>query len=325
MHNEEMRILTGIKPSGHLQIGNYFGAIKPAIDLQSQGEGIYFIADYHALTTVQDPKLFRTYIEEVELGWLACGLDPQKSIFFRQSAIPEVNELAWLLSIITPMGLLERCHAYKDAVSNGHAPSHGLFAYPVLMAADILLYQGDIVPVGKDQKQHVEVTRDLALKFNEKFGKVFRIPEPRTSDDVAIIVGIDGRKMSKSYDNTLQLFGDEKTFSKRVMSIKTDSTPMDAPKPVEGSTLVDLYRLVATPEELAEFKADMQRGGKGYGDFKKQLLARMQTYFAPIREKYFDLKSRPDEVRDIMQDGTKRARAIAQKTLEAAREAVGLI
>lgn len=319
-----MRIFTGVKPSGHLQIGNYFGAIKPALDLQDKGEGIYFIADYHALTTVQDAALFRSYIEEVELGWLACGLDPKKSIFFRQSAIPEVNELAWLLSILTPMGLLERCHAYKDAVANGFAASHGLFAYPVLMAADILLYQADVVPVGKDQKQHVEVTRDLAMKFNEKFGEVFRLPEPRISEEVATIVGIDGRKMSKSYDNTLQMFGDEKVFNKRVMSIKTDSTPIEAPKPVEGSTLVELFKLVSTPEELAEFKADMQRGGRGYGDFKKQLLAKLQTYFAPIRERYFELKSRPDDVRDIMQDGTRRARAIAQKTLDAARHAVGL-
>lgn len=319
-----MRIFTGVKPSGHLQIGNYFGAIKPALDLQDKGEGIYFIADYHALTTVQNATEFRSYIEEVELGWLACGLDPKKSIFFRQSAVPEVNELAWLLSTICPMGLLERCHAYKDAVANGHSPSHGLFAYPVLMAADILLYQSDIVPVGKDQKQHVEVTRDLAIKFNEKFGEVFRLPEPRISEDVATIIGIDGRKMSKSYDNTLQMFGDEKVFSKRVMSIKTDSTPVEAPKPIEGSTLVDLFKLVATPEELAEYKADMQRGGHGYGDYKKQLLARMQSFLAPIRERYFDLKSRPQDVRDIMEDGTKRARAIAQKTLEAARHAVGL-
>lgn len=319
-----MRIFTGVKPSGHLQIGNYFGAIKPALDLQNQGEGIYFIADYHALTTVQNAEEFRSYIQEVELGWLACGLDPKKSIFFRQSAIPEVNELAWLLSILTPMGLLERCHAYKDAVSNGFAASHGLFAYPVLMAADILLYQADVVPVGKDQKQHVEVTRDLAMKFNEKFGTVFTLPEPRISEDVATIIGIDGRKMSKSYDNTLQMFGDEKLFQKRVMSIKTDSTPVEAPKPVEGSTLVELYKLVATPEELAELKADMQRGGRGYGDYKKQLLERLKTYFGPIRERYFDLKSRPDDVRDIMQDGTKRARAIAQKTLDAARHAVGL-
>ncbi|PAW77075.1 MAG: tryptophan--tRNA ligase [Verrucomicrobia bacterium Tous-C9LFEB] len=319
-----MRIFTGVKPSGHLQIGNYFGAIKPALDLQNQGEGIYFIADYHALTTVQNADEFRSYIEEVELGWLACGLDPKKSIFFRQSAIPEVNELAWLLSTLTPMGLLERCHAYKDAVSNGFAASHGLFAYPVLMAADILLYQADVVPVGKDQKQHVEVTRDLAMKFNEKFGTVFTLPEPRISEDVATIIGIDGRKMSKSYDNTLQMFGDEKLFQKRVMSIKTDSTPVEAPKPVEGSTLVELYKLVATPEELAEFKADLQRGGRGYGDYKKQLLEKLKTCFAPIRERYFDLKSRPDDVRDIMQDGTKRARAIAQKTLDAARHAVGL-
>ncbi len=319
-----MRIFTGVKPSGHLQIGNYFGAIKPALDLQDQGEGIYFIADYHALTTVQNADEFRSYIEEVELGWLACGLDPKKSIFFRQSAIPEVNELAWLLSTLTPMGLLERCHAYKDAVSNGFAASHGLFAYPVLMAADILLYQADVVPVGKDQKQHVEVTRDLAMKFNEKFGTVFNLPEPRISEEVATIIGIDGRKMSKSYDNTLQMFGDEKLFQKRVMSIKTDSTPVEAPKPVEGSTLVELYKLVATPEELAEFKADMQRGGRGYGDYKKQLLEKLKTCFAPIRERYFDLKSRPDDVRDIMQDGTKRARSIAQKTLDAARHAVGL-
>lgn len=319
-----MRIFTGVKPSGHLQIGNYFGAIKPALDLQNEGEGIYFIADYHALTTVQNADEFRSYIEEVELGWLACGLDPKKAIFFRQSAIPEVNELAWLLSILTPMGLLERCHAYKDAVANGFAASHGLFAYPVLMAADILLYQADVVPVGRDQKQHVEVTRDLAIKFNEKFGTVFRLPEPRISEEVATIIGIDGRKMSKSYDNTLQMFGDEKVFNKRVMGIKTDSTPVEAPKPIEGSTLVDLFKLVATPEELAEFKAEMQRGGRGYGDFKKQLLAKLQGYFAPIRERYFDLKSRPDDVRDIMKDGAQRARAIAQQTLDAARHAVGL-
>jgi tryptophanyl-tRNA synthetase len=319
-----MRIFTGVKPSGHLQIGNYFGAIKPALELQNQGEGIYFIADYHALTTVHNAADFRSYIEEVQLGWLACGLDPKRSIFFRQSAVPEVNELAWLLSIITPMGLLERCHAYKDALANGFAPSHGLFAYPVLMAADILLYQADIVPVGKDQKQHVEVTRDLAIKFNEKFGNVFHIPQPRISEEAATIIGIDGRKMSKSYDNTLQLFGDDKVFKKRVMGIKTDSTPIEAPKPVEGSTLVELFKLVATPEELAAYKVDMQKGGKGYGDYKKLLLEKLQNYFAPIRQRYSELKAHPDDVRDIMADGAKRARAIADQTLQAARHAVGL-
>lgn len=319
-----MRILTGVKPSGFLHLGNYFGAMQPAIRLQNEGEAIYFVADYHALTTVHQASQFRNYLEEVVIGWLACGLDPEKAVFFRQSDVPEVVELSWLLSIVTPMGLLERCHAYKDALSNGRPASHGLFAYPVLMAADILLYQADVVPVGRDQKQHVEVTRDLAQKFNETFAPVFKLPEPRIREEVATVPGLDGRKMSKSYDNQLAIFGDEKTFGKRVMGIKTDSTPVDQPKPIEGSTMVQFFQLVASPEELEEFLGQMKKGGVGYGDLKKQLLNRLLHYFGPFRERYNYYKQRPDEVRDILTAGAKKARALAQPTLDAARAATGL-
>ncbi|PTY01677.1 tryptophan--tRNA ligase [Verrucomicrobia bacterium LW23] len=321
-----MRFLTGVKPSGHLHLGNYFGAMRAAINLQDEGETVYFIADYHALTTVQNREELHTYVREVALGWLACGLDPEKATFFRQSAVPEVHELAWLLSCVTPMGLLERCVSYKDKVVQGFSPNHGLFAYPVLMAADILLYGADVVPVGKDQKQHLEVARDMAVKFNEAFGKqVFKLPEPRIQEEVATITGLDGRKMSKSYNNTLELFGDEAKFKKGVMGIPTDSTPIDQPKPVEGSTLVELHKLVSTPDEHAAFVADMQRGGRGYGDYKKQLLSKLQAYLAPMRERYQHYLHRPDDVDDILQTGASRARELAEPTLNAALEAVGLV
>ena len=320
-----MRVFSGVQPSGALHLGNYFGMIERAIAWQAKAEEpIYFVADYHALTSVADPEALRRNIREVTLAFLACGLDPKKSIFFRQSAVPEVHELAWLLSVVTPMGLLERCHSYKDKTAKGLPASHALFAYPVLMAADILLYQADRVPVGRDQKQHLEVARDIAAKFNEQFGPVFKLPEPDIVDSVAVVPGVDGQKMSKSYRNTLDLFGPEAAFRKAVMGIKTDSTPVEAPKPVEGSTLVALYHLVATPEESAAYAADLQRGGRGYGDYKKDLLAKLDARFAPIRERHAELARDPNLVDDVLADGARRARALAQPTLEAARRAVGL-
>ncbi|MES2308719.1 MAG: tryptophan--tRNA ligase [Verrucomicrobiota bacterium] len=319
-----MRILSGVQPSGALHLGNYFGMMQSAIALQEQGEAFYFIADYHAMTTVQDPKLLQNYIHEIALGFLACGLNPEKAVFFRQSAVPEVHELAWMLSTVTPMGLLERCHSFKDKISRGFSPSHGLFAYPVLMAADILLYQANRVPVGKDQKQHLEVTRDIALKFNEQYGEVFAIPEPDIREAVATVPGLDGQKMSKSYQNTLELFGEPKPFAKKVMGIKTDSTPVESPKPTEGSTLLALYKLVAKPEEYASYEAGFVAGGKGYGDLKKELLVKLESFLAPFQEEYQKFKSNPKMVDEVLHLGGAKARAVAQKTLLKAREAVGI-
>src|SRR5271156_5214769 len=225
-------ILTGIQPSGALHLGNYFGAMLPAVEMQSRGQAVYFIADYHALTSVTSADDLRRYPFDVPAGFLACGLDPARTILFRQSDVPQVHELAWMLSVVTPMGLLERAHSYKDKIAQGAEPSHGLFAYPVLMAADILLYNSDLVPVGKDQKQHLEMARDIAQKFNDRFGPVFKLPEPVIRETTAIVPGIDGRKMSKSYGNTLELFGEDKALEKRIMSISTDSTPVADPKPV---------------------------------------------------------------------------------------------
>ena len=321
-----MRVFSGVQPSGALHLGNYFGMIGRAISYQTPAnEAIYFVADYHALTSVTDPAALRQSVREVTLAFLACGLDPKQSIFFRQSAVPEVHELAWLLSTVTPMGLLERCHSYKDKTAKGLPATHALFAYPVLMAADILLYQADRVPVGKDQKQHLEVARDIAVKFNDQFGPVFKVPEPDIAEAVAVVPGVDGQKMSKSYHNTLDLFGDPRKFSKAVMSIKTDSTPVDQPKPVEGSTLVALYKLVATPEETASYIADMEKGGRGYGDYKKELLAKLDAAFAPYRERHAELSRDPSLIDDVLAEGARRARAIADRTLLAARQAVGLL
>ena len=237
-----MRILTGVQPSGHLHWGNYFGAMKPIIDTQDQGETFVFVAQYHALTTVHDAAALRQATWDVALDFLACGLDPAKACLFRQADVPEVHELAWLLSTVTPMGLLERCHSYKDKLARGLPASHGLFAYPVLMAADILLYQSDVVPVGRDQKQHVEVTRDIAAKFNQTFGEVFKLPEPRIAERVAVIPGLDGQKMSKSYGNTIGLFDDPKDVKAKIMRIATDSTPLEAPKDPDACRVFALYR-----------------------------------------------------------------------------------
>jgi tryptophanyl-tRNA synthetase len=316
--------LSGIQPSGALHLGNYFGAMQPAIELQSQGQALYFIADYHALTSVTQPELLQRYTFDVAAGFLACGLDPARTILFRQSDIPQVHELAWLLSVVTPMGLLERAHSYKDKVAQGAEMSHGLFAYPVLMAADILLYHSDAVPVGKDQKQHLEIARDIAQKFNDRFGPVFKIPEPLIRETTAVVPGVDGRKMSKSYGNTIELFGEGKALEKRIMGIPTDSTPIADPKPVEGSILAQLMKTIGTPEQYDAYAAKMRAGGCGYGDLKKELAAVTREFLAPFQDKYRHYQAQPAEVEAILADGATRARALALPVLEKARAATGL-
>src|SRR5881398_96596 len=260
-----MRILSGIQPSGVLHIGNYFGMMRPAIELQKEGETFYFVADYHALTSLHDAQALRENSRRVALDFLACGLDPERSALFRQSDVPQVAELAWILSTVTPMGLLERAHSYKDKTARGMAASAGLFTYPVLMAADILIYDSDVVPVGKDQKQHIEITRDIAVKTNETFGEIFKLPEPRIQAATETVPGLDGQKMSKSYGNTIDIFGDEKEMRKRVMSIVTDSAAVDAPKDPAQSTIFKLYSLLASKDEIADMRERFLKGGAGYG------------------------------------------------------------
>ena len=319
-----MRILTGIQPSGKLHWGNYFGAMKNAFELQKKGDAFLFIANYHAMTTVREGARLREATRDVALDWLACGLDPEKTVFYRQSDVMEVQELAWFLSCVTPMGLLERCHSYKDKLAHGFDASHGLFAYPVLMAADILIMQTDLVPVGKDQKQHLEVTRDLAIKFNNAYGECFKIPDAYIPDTVATIPGTDGQKMSKSYNNTIQLFEDLKSIKKKIMGIVTDSTPMEQPKEPEGNSIYELYKLFATPEEVAQMAASFRAGNYGYGHAKKALLEAYHRLFDPFRAKREELAKDPAALEDILQDGAKRARAAAAPTMEKVRKAVGL-
>ena len=320
-----MRILSGLQPSGRLHIGNYFGMMEAALKLQTEGDAYYFIADYHSLTSIHDGKLLRDHVRNLAIDFLACGLDPTKCVFFRQSDVPEHCELSWILSTVTPMGLLERCHSYKDKVANGIKPSHGLFAYPVLMAADILIYDADVVPVGRDQKQHVEVTRDIAIKMNETFGEgLFKLPNPRIKEETAVVPGLDGQKMSKSYDNTIQLFEEPAALKKKIMGIKTDSTPVESPKVIEGSSILALYKLVANEADYATMVADHERGGVGYGDFKKRLLAAVTEYFAPFREKRAEIVADPQYVDRVLAEGAEKARAVARKTLARVRDAVGL-
>jgi len=319
-----MRILSGIQPSGRLHIGNYFGMMRPALDLQERGEAFLFIANYHALTTVADPEALRAATRDVALDFLACGLDPQRTAFYRQGDVPEVTELAWLLSVVAPMGLLERCHSYKDKLARGLPASHGLFAYPVLMAADILAVQSDVVPVGRDQKQHVEVTRDLAAKFNAAYGEVFRIPEPAIRDDVAVVPGVDGQKMSKSYGNTVEIFGDPKETRARIMRIVTDSTPLEAPKDPATCTVFALFRLFADEQDRRAMEERYRAGGFGYGQAKKALAERLEAYFAPMRRRREELAREPDRVEAVLRAGAERARAEARATLRRARRAVGL-
>ena len=319
-----MRILSGIQPSGILHIGNYFGMMRPAIALQAEGEAFYFVADYHALTSLKDPAALRENTRRVALDFLACGLDPERVTLFRQSDVPQVTELAWILSTVAPMGLLERATSYKDKIARGLSASAGLFGYPVLMAADILIYDSDLVPVGKDQKQHIEITRDLALKMNEKFGDILRLPEPRIQSATETVPGVDGQKMSKSYGNTIDIFGDEKETRKRVMGIVTDSIPVEASKDPNSSTIFQLYSLVASNDEAAAMREAFQRGGSGYGDFKKQLFAKLWDYFEPMRQRREEILRNNSYVEDVLTQGAKKANAVANRVMARVRTAVGL-
>jgi tryptophanyl-tRNA synthetase len=320
-----MRILTGLQPSGKLHVGNYFGAMEPAVRLQNEGETFYFIADYHAMTSSQNAEELRKNVRELAIDFLACGLDPERAVFFRQSAVPEVNELAWLLSTVSPMSLLEKCHSYKDKIANGIHPNHALFAYPVLMAADILLYDSNRVPVGKDQKQHLEVTRDLVGKFNEIYGEgILTLPEPIIREETGVILGLDGRKMSKSYGNTLPIFGEEKPTKKLIMRIVTDSTPVEEPKPTENSTILALYKLFSSEADHATMVADHEKGGFGYGDLKKRLAEAYWDYFAPMRARREEIVADPGYVDSVLAKGAERARAEAVKVLDRVRAATGL-
>jgi len=319
-----MRILSGIQPSGRLHIGNYFGMMEPAIALQNEGEAFYFIADYHALTTVSDPEVLRQNVRDVAVDFLACGLDPEKAVFFRQSDVPEVTELSWILSTVTPVGLLERCHSYKDKVARNMEATHALFAYPVLMAADILIYDSHVVPVGDDQKQHLEVTRDIAQKMNNRYGDVFVMPKARIREEKAKVPGLDGQKMSKSYGNILEVFGAAKPSRKKIMSIVTNSTPVEAPKNPDGSIIVELYKLFASPDDVKKMEDDYRAGGVGYGEFKKRLAEAYAEFFASRRAKRDELLAAPDYIDEVLRKGAERAREVATVTMDRVRKAVGL-
>jgi tryptophanyl-tRNA synthetase len=319
-----MRILSGVQPSGEAHLGNYFGAIRQHVELQARGQGIYFIADYHSMTSLRDGAKRRELVRELALDYLACGLDPRRSILYRQSDLPETCELTWLLTTVTPMGLLQRATSYKDKLAAGLSPDHGLFAYPVLQAADILQFRADVVPVGQDQKQHIEMARDIGAKFNQAYGReVFVLPEPQILEEVAVVPGVDGRKMSKSYDNVLRMFWPEKQLRKAVMAVVTDSTPVEAPKD-PAQALFQLWSLFATKEEREAMLARAKAGGLGYGEVKKDLAERMLHYFEPMRQRREELARRPGDVEDILRDGARRARELALETWAAARDAAGV-
>jgi tryptophanyl-tRNA synthetase len=320
-----MRILSGIQPSGILHIGNYFGMMRPAIALQDEGEALYFIADYHALTSLRDPKALRENSQRVALDFLACGLDPGKAALFRQSDVPQVTELSWILSTVTPKSRLELAHSYKDKIARGMPANAGLFTYPVLMAADILIYDSDVVPVGKDQKQHIEITRDIATRINETYGsEVLKLPEPRVQAKTEVVPGLDGQKMSKSYGNTIDIFGEEKETRKRIMSIVTDSVAVEAPKNPDESTIFQLFSLVGTPDEVASMRAKFEQGGTGYGEFKKELFTRLWEFFGPMRQRRQEILKDRGYIDQILRKGAERANAIADRVMERVRQAVGL-
>ena len=319
------RILTGLQPSGTLHVGNYFGAIKPMVELQEKGEMFLFLADLHSLTSTQNAAELRQYIREAAIDLMACGVDPARTLFWRQSDVALHAELMWILSTVTPMGLMERMVAYKEKVQKGIAANVGLFTYPILQAADILLYDADLVPVGKDQKQHLEATRDIAIKINEAFGAgTLKLPDALIGEDVAVVPGLDGQKMSKSYGNAINLFGPEKAIRKRVMQIVTDSTPLEDPKDPSGSTVVALYRLFASKDEVRRMEDEHRAGGIGYGDFKQRLFEAMWEHFAPMRARREELLARPGDVDDVLADGARRAREIGGETMARVRKAVGL-
>ncbi len=319
-----MKILSGIQPSGKLHIGNYFGMMKTMISHMETSELYVFIVDLHALTSVHDRDRLRQGTLEAAADFLALGLDPEKCIFWVQSDVPEVCELTWVLSTIAPMGLIERCHSYKDKIAKGLHASHGLFSYPVLMAADILLYQADRVPVGKDQKQHLEVARDLAQKFNNEYGETFVVPEPAISETTAIVPGLDGQKMSKSYDNTIPIFLEGKELKKRVMAIQTDATPVDEPKDPDSCNLFQILKLFAPPERLQQVHDLYVKGGAAYGYIKLELFDLINDYFADARASKAEFLADPAELRKILAMGAEKAREKATKTLELVRDRVGL-
>ena len=319
------RVLSGIQPSGILHLGNYFGAIKQHIELQQSSDCFYFIANYHTLTSLQDAARLRQLTADVAIDYLALGLDPARALIFRQSDVPEVCELAWILSTVTGKGLLDRAHSYKDKVARGINATMGLYSYPVLMAADILIYRSDLVPVGKDQVQHIEMTQDMAASFNSAFKRdVLKRPEPRLND-AAVVPGVDGQKMSKSYGNTIEIFGDPKEMKKRIMGIKTDSTPVESPKNPESCTVFALLRLMAPAEELAEWDARYRRGGMGYGDAKKRVAELYEATFGPRRELRAHWAARPSDVEDILKTSGQKARSIAQAVMEEVRSACGIV
>jgi tryptophanyl-tRNA synthetase len=297
--------------------------MKPAIELQARGEAFYFIADLHALTTIHDAAALRENVRGLALDFLACGLDTARSVFFRQSDVRAVTELTWILSTVTPMGLLERCHSFKDKTARGLAASHGLFSYPVLMAADILIYDSDLVPVGRDQKQHLEVTRDIAVKMNEIYGEIFKLPEPSIRDETAVVPGLDGGKMSKSYHNTVEIFAPENVLRKKIMGIKTDSTPVEAPKSVEDSVILSLYKLVASEADYSSMEGEFRAGGVGYGDFKKRLFGAVWEYFAPFRARRAELEADHGYVERVLAAGAEKANAVAESVMQRVRAAVG--
>lgn len=321
---KRLRILSGVQPSGTLHIGNYFGALRQHIAMQDAGDAFYFLANYHALTTVNDASTLLELTRDAALDYLALGLDPQKATFFRQSDVPEVCELTWLLSTVTGMGLLERAVSYKDKLARGIQPRVGLFTYPVLMAADILIYDADVVPVGAYQVQHIEMTRDMAGYFNTIYGETFHLPEPRLEESTARVPGTDGQKMSKSYGNTIGIFDEGKVLKTKVMGIVTDSTPVESPKDPESNTVWQLYRLVAPPDAAEDMAAQMRAGGYGYGTAKKALLEAIDETFAPFRDRRKELASRPEVVEDVLRDGAGRAREHARRVLDRARSACGI-
>lgn len=320
-----MRVLSGIQPSGTLHLGNYYGAMVQHIRLQHEHEGFYFIANYHTLTTVQDAARLRQLTQDVAIDYLAMGLDPGKALLFRQSDVPEVTELAWILSTVTGKGLLERATSYKDKIARGLPASMGLFSYPLLMAADILIYRSERVPVGKDQLQHIEMAQDMAGYFNNTFGReVLTRPEPLLGE-APIVPGVDGQKMSKSYGNTIDIFGDPKAMRKRIMSIKTDSTPVEAPKDPTTCNVFALLKLMATPQESAEWERRYRAGGMGYGEVKKRLAELYEEFFGARREIRRQWADRPDDVEDILRSAGQRARAVAQAVMDDVRDACGII
>ena len=319
-----MRVLSGIQPSGRLHIGNFFGAMRQHLQFQAEHDCFYFIADFHALTSNPSPADIAQHTLDVTMDYTALGLDTEKTVFWRQSDVPEVTELAWLLSCVTPMGLLQRCVSFKEKVAQGISPNHGLFAYPVLQAADILMYKTDLVPVGADQKQHIEVTRDIAIRFNNNYGKILTVPEEYIIESVAVVPGTDGRKMSKSYGNTIEIFEPEESIRKKIMRIVTDSTPLEQPKDPDKCNVFALLKLVTSAEELEEWENRYRSGGMGYGEAKKRLAELMIDYFKPFRQKRAELENNLDYVRELLANGAKRAKAVAVKTLAEARKAVGL-